>query len=255
MYFNCQTQNTLVLILHRNIILLVFGYQIFLSCTYNVKDNDVGVIQLKTIFFSSDGDSSFIDIKKVWYKDSVSVQKINRTNFVTDTTNVTKVSYSTMLFRFIDLKSRTLYDYKNFVDTALPFNKSSLPDSMMKDYGWNYYSDKVRRIQKIQENLNDTIIDNVNYKRIKFNFQGDDLQNGYKIGYFRCDRKAQLFSLEKVYSKELNCTMTKFVDFEHGRLSPHVSMQIEIISDSLSEKELKVLDTWERNIKKYPVNN
>jgi len=224
-----------------------------ISCATAQKENIEGIVQMKLVFYNPDGVPLFTDIKKVWYNDSITIEKVDRTNFLEESSKST-VTYSTVLFRLIDLRAKVLYDYKNFSDTATPFNKAILPDSMMKDCCWSYYSDKVRQISGTPQNLNDTTINNVNYKKIKFNFIGDNIEKGYKIGYLRNGRTGELFSIEKKFSKESNCVMVKFEDFEIGKSLPNAVMEVEYISDSLNETERKIFAKWRQNVKDYPVN-
>jgi hypothetical protein len=217
------------------------------------KPDKAEIVQLKTNFYNLDGKPRFTDIMKIWYKDSVAIEKINRTNIVTDTANITTISYTVLLYRYVDLRSKTLYDYENFSDTAKIINKAVLPDLAMKDHGWSFYSNKISQIQGIPESISDTIIDNITYKRAKFNFLHDDPGKGFMIGYFRCDGKGTMFSLEKSYSRKLNCTMTKFFDFRYGKKVPYASKEVDFISDTLTKEDLNVFESWEKNEKKYPV--
>lgn len=221
---------------------------VLLSCVTKPKIENSGIVRLKTMFYDSSGVSSYTFFIKVWYEDSLTIQQIDRANFVTINSKIT-VTYSPILFRFTDLSKKVFYDYKHFSDTAIPFNKGILPDSLMKDYGWTYYSDKIVKIEGTPQYLSDTIIEGINYKKMRFNFIGDNPQKVYKIGYMRCDGKGMLFSLEKSYSKKLNCAMTRFDDFEFGKKTPNVIMEIEFLSDTLKKEEKKVFEAWERNIK------
>lgn len=226
---------------------------VLLSCSAKPQNINSGIVRLKTVFYDSKGAPSFTDYKEVWYRNSLTIEEVKRANFVTIDSQTT-MTFSTLLFRFIDLQENAFYDYNHFSDTALPFNKKHLPDSMMTDFGWSYYSHKVRRIQGVPQELSDTVIGLVSYKRIRFNFFGDSLAIVYKIGYYRCDGKGRMFSLEKKYSEKINCTMTKFDDFYFGSFSPFATTEIEFLSDSLTKEEHKVFDAWEQNEKKYPVN-
>ena len=114
---------------------------------------------------------------------------------------------------------------------------------------------KVRRIQGTPQELSDTLIGNLTYKRIRFNFMGDNSTKGYKIGDYRCDEKARMFSLEKNYSKKINCTMTRFEDFQFGFAGPFATVEIEFLSDSLNNEQLRIFDVWQNNIMKYPIKN
>jgi len=213
-----------------------------------------GQVQLKTHFYNLEGKQTFTDILRVWYKDSMAIEEIHKTKTVTDTANLTTVSYPVILYRYIDLRSKTLYDYKNLSDTAKVINKAVLPDSLMEDYGWSFYSEKAYRVKEKPEELSDTVIKNITYKRVKFNFPRDDPKENFLIGYYRCDNKGNLFSLEKSYSKKINCTMVKFYDFKAGESMPYASIEVDFVSDTLSGEELKIFDAWEQNARLNPVD-
>lgn len=130
-----------------------------------------------------------------------------------------------------------------------------LPDSMMLDYGWSFYSDKIIRIKGEPELLTDTAINNINYKRAGFIFERHDPGKNFLIGYLRCDNRGTLFSLEKKYSGKSNCTMTKLFNFKVGREKPYGSQEVDFISNSLTSEETKVFDAWERNARQNPVTH
>lgn len=228
----------------------------FASCTSMAQTDQpgkLGEVQMKTHFYDAKGNPTFTDLLRVWYKDSAVVEEMHRTNTVT-AAGVTTVTYPVILYRYIHLRTKTMYDYKSFSDTAKIINKAVLPDSLMEDYGWSFYSDKILRIKGAPEPLSDTIIDNITYKRAKFSFERHDPKKNFLIGYLRCDGKGLLFSLEKAYSRQLNCTMVKFFDFQVGRERPYASQEIDFVSDTLTQEELKIFDAWQRNAKENPVN-
>ena len=212
-----------------------------------------GVIHKIVHFYDEYGNPTFTDVLRIWYKDSAVIEEIHRINTVTvgDSTTVT---YPLILCRYIHLRTKTYYDYKTFSDTAKIFNKAVLPDSQMRDYGWSFYSDKVLRIKGIPESLSDTVIDNITYKRVKFSFERHDPKKHFVVGYLRCDGRGELFSMEKQYSRERNCTMVKFFDFEYGREKPYASQEIEFVSDTLTKEEVKIFDVWEQNARQNPIN-
>lgn len=234
-----------------NKLFLLLSLTFFFAYSFTLKPEakNMGVIQLRTLFYDSSNVLTFQGIIKVWFSDSVSVEEINITK-QHQIGSSTTVTFEPLLYRFIDLSSKVMYDYKNFSDTAVAFNKALLPDSIMKDYGWSYYSNKVRQIDGQPLLLSDTVVENINYKRIKFNFIGDDSHKGYQVGYMRCDGKGKMFSLEKKYSGSINCAMTKFEDFEFGKSKPSVVMEIEFVTDTLNANEQRVIEAWKRNVKK-----
>jgi hypothetical protein len=209
---------------------------------------------MKSVFYDTEDKQRFADTLKVWFKDSNAVEEIHRINLATDAAGNTSMSYSVMFYRYIDLRNKAVYDYKSFSDSAKIFKKARLPDSLMKDYGWSFYSEKIRQIQGTPEEMKDTIIDNVTYKRAKFHFMYDDPKRTFIIGYFRCDGKGEMFSLEKAHSRKLNCTMTKFSEFPIGKTNPFATIELEFLSDTLTEREVKVFEAWKKNAEKGPVS-
>lgn len=240
---------------YKSIANAVFSF--FASCTLigqAPKSEKQGLVHLTTHFYDTIGKVTYTDILKIWYRDSSVIEEINRIGTITNGSGVTRTEYTLILYRYIELKSKTLYDYKSFSDTAKIIHKAILPDSMMLDYGWTFYSDKIIKIKGEPEALTDTTIDNLNYKRAKFSFERHDPKKNFLIGYLRCDRKEILFSLEKRYSRESNCTMVKFFDFKVGRERPYASQEVDFISDMLTSEETKVFDAWERNAKQNPMD-
>lgn len=236
------------------LIIRIFCCAIFLSCSIPKKINpDRGIVQQITRFYDIAGTPTFTHYLKIWHKENLAIEEILGVTTVTDTANITSVSYPVILYRFIDLKKRVLYDYKTFSDTAKIIHKAILPDSLMLDYGWSFYSERAPKIQGIPEQLSDTIIDEVYYKRAKFIYTWHDPKKNFLVGYFRCNGKGDKFSLEKEYSRKLNCTMVKYFDFKAGRVNPFASKEVNFISDTLTAKELKVFSAWEKNMFKYSI--
>ncbi|MET0395138.1 MAG: hypothetical protein ABW019_18470 [Chitinophagaceae bacterium] len=227
----------------------------FLSCASTGQLHSPGAqgrVFLTTHFYDAQGNPTYTDVLKIWYRDSSVVQEIN--NIATTTAaGITRTEYILMLYRYIDLRNKVLYDYKSFSDTSAITHKAILPDSMMQDYGWSFYSDKILRIKGVPEPLSDTVISNIEYKRLKFSFEWQDPKKNFLIGYLRCDGKGNQFSLEKSYSRQMNCTMVKFFDFMVGMRKPYGSQEVDFISDTLTAEESKVFDAWERNARQNPV--
>jgi len=213
-----------------------------------------GLVVMKTVFYDSSGTVKFVDTLKIWYKDSVAIQEIHRINLSNNSSKTPpQVTYSVILYRYMDLKNKALYDYKTFSDSAVMQNKASLPDSGMRDYGWSFYSEVLRRIQGTPEPLSDTILGNVTYRRTRFHFTHDDPKKSFIVGYFRCDGVNEMFSLEKSYSHKIGCVMTKFSEFGVDQINPFATIEVEFISDSLNDRELGVFQAWGTNAKQNPI--
>ncbi len=235
------------------IVCLSFVFVLLFSCQGKSQKNNVGIIRKTTHFYNADGEPTFTHYLKIYYTDSVVIEEIRGVNTLTDTAYVTTVTYPLLWCRYINLKSKRLYDYKNFSDTAKIFHKAILPDSLMLDGGWSFYSEKYPKIQGIPESLTDTIIENITYKRAKFCYITNDPKKNFQIGYFRCDGKGDLFSIEKDHSRKLNCTMVKYFDYKVGKPKPYFSKEVDFISESLTKEELEVFAAWGKNEKENPV--
>jgi hypothetical protein len=222
---------------------------LLLSCSSSAQPNKSGVLQLVTHFYDTTGKITFTHYLKIWYKDSTAIENITGMHSDTDTSNITTVTYPLILCRYMDLRSKTLYDYRTFSDTSIMFNKALIPDTLMKDYGWSFYSDKALQIIEEPEPMSDTTIDNTHYKRAKFCFLHDDPKKQYQIGYFNCDNGISMFSQEKNYSRKINCNLVKFYDYHIGHEKPFGSQEIVQLADHLTPEELKVFDAWEMNAK------
>lgn len=227
----------------------------FLSCASTGQlhaPGNQGRVFETTHFYDVQGNPVYTDVLKIWYRDSSVIQEINRTGTIT-AAGVTRTESILILYRYIDLRNKVLYDYKSFSDTATIIHKAILPDTMMKDYGWSFHSDKVLRIRGMPEPLSDTVIGDIKYKRVKFSFERQDPKKKFVIGYLRCDGKGNLFSLEKSYSRLTNCTMVKFFNFIVGSDKPYGSQEVDFISDTLTPEESKIFDAWQQNVIQYPV--
>jgi len=215
---------------------------------------DSGIVQVKTQFYDTAGKITFAAATRVWYQDSSTIQEIKKIRMVTDTNNITTTTYDIVMYRYIDIKSRTWYDYQSLSDTSVIINKGSLPDSGFRDQGWSYFSNKVNQIRGNPDMLEDTVMGTISYKRAKFNSIQYDPQKIFSIGYFRCDNKWKMLSLEKDFSKSLNCTLTKICDYSTVNYVLIGSMEIESLADTLSQHEMKIFSSWNRNVVENPVS-
>jgi hypothetical protein len=226
------------------------------GCVTVKSSTKEGKAVLRTYFYDDDGNHRFADTLQLWFKDSMAIQDKHTTEIETRNTSkksVTTIKMNLLGYRFINLQRMSWYDYATFSDTALTIDKGILPEFGFKDYGWNFYSDKVLQIQGEAMPIRDTTIESIRYKRVKFNVMGDDPQKVYKVGYLRCDKKEHLFSLLSSYSRLLKCTMTKLFTYRVGSTKPFSLIEIEFISDQLTKDEEKVFAAWERNAKQNPV--
>lgn len=187
---------------------------------------------------------------KIWYRDSLAIEEILLTRFITDTSGKKTIETVVKHYTFIDPHTKSFYYYKNFSDTAKIIKKYAGVDSFTIDGGWNFYSERDIEYSGIPVILSDTVVDKVNYKRISFSTKMG-LHNSVSIGFFRCDKKSTMFKFDKSYSDKLGCPCVKVYDYpKQGR---GMSREINFLSDTLSENELKVFAAWEKNAKDNPV--
>ena len=194
---------------------------------------------------------------KIWYKDSMVIEQIPGLYMNTDTNGIETRWVKTEYYTFIDLRTKSFYDYSSFSDTAGLIKKYIQADSTPVSGGWNFYAQRDWPGQLTPVSLSDTLIDNIVYKRIQVIKEPDSTQQNKKIwiGYLNCDRKNTLFMFDKSLSKTTGCPIVRFDEqpLPEFVFRP-VSAQIEFISDTLSNDELKVFNAWEKNAKNNPVS-
>jgi hypothetical protein len=225
------------------------------SCSPTQKITDCGVVCVKFELYNKDTIPflpAFKSNYRIWYKDSSAIEEIQATNITTDTTGKTTTEVVVLHYTFIDLRSRSFFEYKNFADTAIVLKKYSQPDSTPLLGGWNFYFDRNIDYTGLPQPLDDTVISQVKYKRVKFN-RGSGEKSYTSIGYFRCDKKGTMFRRDKSYSEKLGCPMVRTDNYPMGWKQPSSSMEVVFLSDTLTKEELKVFDAWERSAKLNPL--
>lgn len=230
------------------IILLTVG-----ACTsHGQQKQSMGVINTTFETFFSTSFPPFAGSSLIWYRDSTVIMSIARARFDSKNGGPAIRKDTVMHYLFIDLKTKSFYQYGTFTDTATLQKSYWQPDSLYIDGGWNFYYDKNVVMSNKPEILEDTMIDNIHYKRVKFISEEDKRLSSYSIGYIRCDRGQSMFSREKDYSGSLNCSMDKIETYNLKTKTKDVATGTEFLRDSLNKDEIKVFDTWERYAKKHP---
>jgi hypothetical protein len=209
----------------------------------------------KSAFISVDfhlynGSMQFKQSHRIWYKDGFAIKEVKITNFKTDTAGVQTINERLQYYLFADIKKNLFYEYNTLSDTASMVKKYFEFDTLNTSHASELYFKKNIDFLDIPEHLTDTVINNVVYQRIKF--KRINGKNKYiSIGFFQCDRDS-IFRL--LNYQDLRCPMVKLFDYSQEYLDPIMSLEINLISDKLSEEMLKVFDAWEKNAEKYPVN-
>jgi len=212
-----------------------------------ITESMEGKFEHVTNFLDQDGKISFSGKVIIWYNDSTAIQEIDMTHILVDSGR-TSIRFSVMFYRYLDLRKKIFCDYKTFSDTSKCY--SSMPFSLDSslDNGWSFYSDiNVNFENGDPIELGDTIINSIKYKIKRFDIKSKGRKN-YGIGYFRCDNPSLLFSLEKPYSKSINCSLQRIDYTFYGDKTPFANTEVKFLSDKLTDKELKVFDAWNKNL-------
>jgi hypothetical protein len=234
-----------------------------ISCTGQRKCNNCGMIKYSMKNYNPRihdyiMDETFWQNPRIWYKDSLAIEEIKQMSTDEDPFGNETKTVSIRHFTFIDIKTRSLYDYTSFSDTAKLIRKYTQSDSIPVPGGWTFYGE-AKELSGFEppENLSDTMIDNVLYKRVKLIYINPTSQEKIReesIAYFRCDIKNIMFSLVKNISKKNGCPCVRKDQIPTSLKNPvAVSLQIEFVANKLTPEELKVFDAWEKNAKKNPV--
>lgn len=228
------------------------------SCSSQKKLTKAGVIHYTIKFYDTlshqyVNELVFPDMY-IWYKDHLVVEEIKTAETYRDTNGTTRKT-SVAYYLFIDRNSRSFYHYSSLSDTAKIIDRYILPDTaMMRGLGgWAFYRNSDMTITGDLKKLNDTLINDIVYKRNYIPVNSNNFLVDI-IAYERCDIIDTVFVLDKSLSNKLGCPVTR-IDYLPSSIDPTpISSEINFLRDSLTQKELKVFDAWEKNIKKYPAN-
>lgn len=218
-----------------------------------------GLLHKKMLIFDS-SQNVFVTLPQtrttqVWYKDSLVIQEVNKIEIDTDTSGTTRWRAYVLFYTLIDRKTLTVYNYKNFSDTAACFQKFNFVDSPDLFFGWNFFSTN-GILTTNREHLSDTVINGITYQRIagsKFTGEGNRFYQT-RIGYISCDpRFSRLLTFDNALTTEKNCPVMKIemIDQEYRK---RMMTEQEYQRFFLTEAELKVFNAWEKNLnrKDYP---
>jgi len=114
------------------------------------------------------GDSALTIEFRIWYKDSLSIQEVKMLRIKTDTANKQTTEQVVTHYIFIDPRTQSFYYYSIFSDTAKPILQYTGLDSFTVHGGWNFYTERNIDYKGSPKPLTDTIINQINYKRVRF---------------------------------------------------------------------------------------
>lgn len=247
------------------VLLTLCGWWITFSCSAQNTNIHSGCGMIKYALKKFDKqrneyiiDETFWQNPRIWYKDSLAIEEIKGLTIEEDTLGKETRTVGLMHFTFIDIPTRSLYEYTSFSDTARLIRKYTQPDSVIVPGGWTFYAPaKEYPGFDPPEILSDTSINGVAYKRRRIKYANPSSVGQKKqesIAYFRCDKKGKmLFSLLKNFSKEIGCPCVRIDHLPDTAGFFPVLQQVEFVSDELTAEELKVFNAWEKNAKNNPL--
>lgn len=195
--------------------------------------------------------------RKFWSLDSMIIAEGQLINIKEDEVGKESWSVEVNKYTFIDLRSRSFYEYTTFTDTAKIIDKFSQPDTGRVKGGWGFFSTQSAIQLENMTIVPDTIIKNIVYKRVKSfrMIQGaSGTQKELQFGYFRCDKKNSIYKLDNPLSKKMGCPVVRIEKF-YPELKSGIAYEIEFLPDKLTPEKVKIFATWKKNAKNNPVNN
>ena len=224
----------------------IFFIYAIIACSVNKPTSSSGIILLKKRFFNVETktlekDPSIEDLK-IWYKDSLVIQETRKLIVNKDINGRTTMRAVIGHYTFIDLKTKSFYEYGSFTDTASLLNKYSQPDSVGITGGWNFYNAKKMIYRENLNSLSDTMINGLTYMRITSYIYPEKDRTDLKYtqtGYLRCDKKNALFHYDMGIDEKFGCLLVR-VDLQFEPYNKWMSSEIEFLTDTLSSQEVKI---------------
>lgn len=212
-----------------------------------------GAIQFITRLYDTAGNQRASDTITIYYRDSTLIQHITAAVTTLDFNGAATVSHPTLFCRYLDLRQNAEYDYKTFTDTATLISKSVLSANAIKQYGWPFNTEEALAITGEPESITDTTMEGVYYKRFRFTLANHNPRTEYSIGYFNCIVGHTMLSIEKTFSRKIDCNLVKLYDYAAGIGQPYGSMEMKPVTDELSAGVTKIFDAWQQRAKIEPV--
>jgi len=253
-------------------------YNIFLVCIFlfvavgcaqvktEANSEASGVIEKVTQFYTTDNNISIPTwgpgmAERTWYKNQMTIKTVK--GFYSTTTNKqTTTTYPVHCYLFKYKPTGMMYEYRNFSDTALALQKFKSTDSvnLVSEKFIAHYEDEPTPERKVvkEEKLQDTLIENGEYKRRFIHLKDLAGKSHYFITYARCDEKYRFlksFKLDLKSGEKVGCPVTKYyaISSPENKL-PLFSQEIIFLADSLTKEEEKVFDAWEKRAKEDALN-
>jgi hypothetical protein len=231
-------------------IIIIFLWSLVFSTQGAAQQNckDCGVAYQKVRLYKPELNAYVLpayerDIKYLFF-DSMMIYERHGLFIETDSKNRETWRRDVIGYTFVDFRTQTFYDYRNFSDTAGLVQVHRKPAE-----GWIFFGKP--RVLEGSSQLPDTVLNSVTYSRLKgYLTKGKDttlIETMYYI--IEDERPLAYFGKVTVNSKRFSFVRLDDLDVASG-LKTYSSM--DITSRNLSKKELKVFAAW-RNAARHHV--
>lgn len=151
-------------------------------------------------------------------------------------------------YTFIDFRTQSFYDYRNFSDTARIILSVRQPPEGRVHGGWTFFLPP--RVPDKSIPLPDTVVDGNRYQRLKGIFQiGDTIHSETQFYVSEQERPVAYYGKTMANGKKVSLIR---IHSQTLAWNPTYNT-MDITSRNLSKKELKVFAVWKRNARKTPV--
>lgn len=176
---------------------------------------------------------------QIWYRDSLSIQEVPLHMFKNTNKSTTDPDITISSYVFVDPQKNYCAYYRNFTDSASSF-KSYLDVDSIKYYGgWNFY-EKNNFPYDSREILNDTMLNNISYSRLKL-YRKSETTTQHFILYYKKNIR-HLIGFMKQIEDQIGCSITRIDTYINNNLT--TSIEVQFVKNKLSSDESKVFDKW-----------
>lgn len=228
------------------LILLLFSQR-----TFSQQHNE-GLISMNT-YYTGFKDSSDIPFSlartesKFWYRDSSAIFEIKVTRGRGGSDVVTKYNYELVKYTFLDLRKMRCQDYLVLSDTAAPFCNYVLgrTDFLSGVNLWYTEDSTFNSVELI--NLSDTVINNVNYKRV-CQVNSKTVPRSKNTYFLDCEKAPIAFNLSEGLSEIYSGCQVRIMEMNSND-EMTMGFSMEQVRSKLTEEENRIFDKWEANSK------
>lgn len=232
--------------------------QLIYSCHAQKVCSNCGIVEFRQRYFDTTKGAFILAAndrdRKMWYKDSMVIQEVFHIYQSEDDNHNINWNIKVERYKFIDLRTKDIFEYYTFSDTAKVIKKCTLLDTNCIGECWKFWSDYDFMLLGQVTKATDTIIGEKRFLRYKRQLsinteKGNVEENLY--AYFDCDRKSGLFKLNVPFSKKVGCPLIRIDVINTPRTYFDTRSELFYHPDKLNPAELKVFEAWEKNARAY----